>query len=55
LSEFVLNETKRLLLYTDKTISEIAFDLAFTDPSHFVKYFKKAVGCTPKAFRQSTS
>ena len=55
LSEFVLNETKRLLLYTDKTISEIAFDLAFTDPSHFVKYFKKAVGCTPKAFRQSIS
>lgn len=52
LSEFVLNEAKRLLLYTDKTISEIAFGLEFTDPSHFVKYFKKAVGCTPQAFRQ---
>jgi AraC family transcriptional regulator, transcriptional activator of pobA len=52
LSEFVLNEAKRLLLYTDKTISEIAFDLEFTDPSHFAKYFKKAVGCTPQAFWQ---
>lgn len=52
LSEFVLNEAKRLLLYTDSTISEIAFGLEFTDPSHFVKYFKKAVGCTPQAFRQ---
>jgi AraC family transcriptional regulator, transcriptional activator of pobA len=52
LSEFVLNEAKRLLLYTNKTISEIAFALEFTDPSHFVKYFKKAVSCTPHAFRQ---
>jgi AraC family transcriptional regulator, transcriptional activator of pobA len=41
LSEFVLNESKRLLLYTDKTISEIVFALEFADPSHFVKYFKK--------------
>lgn len=52
LSEFVLNEAKRLLLYTDKTISETVFGLEFTDPSHFVKYFKKAVGCTPQVFRQ---
>ncbi|MEP6750246.1 MAG: helix-turn-helix domain-containing protein [Bacteroidota bacterium] len=55
LSDFVLNEAKRLLIYTDKTISEIAFDMEFTDPSHFVKYFKRAVSCTPNAFRQSIS
>lgn len=55
LAEFVLNEAKRLLLYTDKTISEIAFALEFTDPSHFVKYFKKIVGTTPHAFRQGNS
>lgn len=52
LAEFVLDEAKRLLLYTNKTISEIAYQLEFTDPSHFVKYFKKAVGGTPHAFRQ---
>jgi AraC family transcriptional activator of pobA len=50
LSEFVLNEAKRLLLYTDKTISEIAYEMEFNDPSHFVKYFKKTVDCTPKCF-----
>ncbi len=55
LSEFVLNEAKRLLLYTDKTISEIAFALEFTDPSHFVKYFKKMVNCTPQAFRHTNA
>ena len=51
LSGFVLTEAKRLLLYTDETISEIAYVLEFADPSHFVKYFKKFVGLTPRAFR----
>jgi AraC-like DNA-binding protein/quercetin dioxygenase-like cupin family protein len=55
LAEFVLNEAKRLLLYTGKTVSEISFALEFTDPSHFVKYFKKIVGCTPQSFRQESS
>lgn len=53
LSEFVLIEAKRLLLYTDKTVSEIAFNLGFTDSSHFVKYFKKEVGYTPQSFRKN--
>lgn len=52
LAEFVLNEAKRLLLYTDKTVSEISFSLEFSDSSHFVKYFKKIVGCTPHSFRK---
>jgi AraC family transcriptional activator of pobA len=51
LSGFVLIEAKRLLLYTDNTVSEIAFALEFSDPSHFVKYFKKFVGSTPQSFR----
>jgi AraC family transcriptional activator of pobA len=55
LTEFVLNEAKRLLLYTDKTVSEVSFALEFRDPSHFVKYFKKLVGCTPQLFRQSNA
>lgn len=53
LSGVVLSEAKRLLLYTDNTISEIAFALQFADPSHFVKYFKKFVGSTPQAFRST--
>ncbi len=51
LSGFVLNEAKRLLLYTNSTISEIAFAIEFADPSHFVKYFKKNVGATPQTYR----
>jgi len=51
LGEFILNEAKRLLLYTDKTISQIAYDLDFSDPSHFVKYFKKGTSQTPQHYR----
>jgi AraC-like DNA-binding protein len=51
LTEQVLLEAKRYLLHTDKTVSEIAFALSFTDPSHFVKHFKKSAGETPQTFR----
>jgi AraC family transcriptional regulator, transcriptional activator of pobA len=53
LSEFIISEAKRLLLYTDNTISEISYELEFKDPSHFVKYFKRITGQTPKSFRRS--
>ncbi|MEX2233323.1 MAG: AraC family transcriptional regulator [Cyclobacteriaceae bacterium] len=51
IAEQVILEAKRYLLHTDKTVSEIAFALRFSDPSHFVKHFKKATGETPQAFR----
>lgn len=51
LSEFIISEAKRLLIYTDKTISEIAFSLSFNDASHFVKYFKRFTDYTPGTFR----
>ncbi|GAA4306451.1 helix-turn-helix transcriptional regulator [Compostibacter hankyongensis] len=51
LSDFIVSEAKRLLLYTDSTVSEISFHLAFKDPSHFVKYFKRFTGVTPQSFR----
>jgi len=49
--EQVTLEAKRYLLHSDKNISEIAFTLNFSDPSHFVKYFKKSTGETPQGFR----
>jgi AraC-like DNA-binding protein len=49
----ILSEAKRLLIYTSKTIAEIAFQLQFTDASHFVKYFKKHEGQTPLQYRNS--
>lgn len=51
LAEHIISEAKRLLIYTDNTVSEISFALDFNDPSHFVKYFKRYTMQTPKAFR----
>jgi len=51
LAEFMIGEAKRLLIYTNNTVAEISFTLDFNDPSHFVKYFKRYTGHTPKSFR----
>ena len=51
LSEFIIGEAKRHLIYTDNTISQIAFVLNFNDASHFIKYFKRFTGLTPLGFR----
>lgn len=51
LAERIIAEAKRLLYYTDNTISEISLMLEFNDASHFGKYFKRHTGLTPKLFR----
>lgn len=54
LARHLLNEAKRLLLYTDMSLGEIAARLNFGDNSHFIKYFKRHAGITPNVFRQHT-
>lgn len=54
ISEHIISEAKRLLIYTDSTVSQIAYALKFSDTSHFVKYFKRYVNATPQAFRNSS-
>jgi AraC family transcriptional regulator, transcriptional activator of pobA len=48
----VLTEAKRQLVFTNQAIHEIAYDLAFADPSHFARFFRKQTGTTPQAFRE---
>jgi AraC family transcriptional activator of pobA len=47
----VLTEAKRELVFTGRAIHDIAFDLNFSDPSHFARFFRKQTGTTPQAFR----
>ena len=48
-------EAKRLLTYTNKTISEIAFELNFTDSSYFAKTFKSITTQAPQDFKNQMS
>jgi AraC-like DNA-binding protein len=45
-------EAKRLLVNLDLSISQIAYELNFSDNSYFTKFFKKQVGVTPEEFRK---
>lgn len=50
--DILLLEAKVLLGSTDKSISEIAYQLKFDDQSHFAHFIKKRTGCTPLELRK---
>ena len=52
IAEFIINEVKRQLLYTTKSVSDIAFDLQFKDSSNFTKVFKRHTGFTPLEYKK---
>jgi AraC family transcriptional activator of pobA len=47
-----LIEAKNLLINTDKTISEIGFELGYNEKAYFTNVFKKKSGQTPTEFRE---
>lgn len=47
----VVQEARRLLTQTTWNVSEVALALGYSEPGHFVSFFKKQTGQTPKAFR----
>ena len=47
----LLLEAKRYILHTNNTINEIAEILFFSDPSNFIKFFRKHENVTPIQFR----
>ena len=56
LTDFILKEkieeAKRLLRYTDKSMTSIGYYLGFSSQSHFARTFKKYAGTAPKEFRE---
>jgi AraC-like DNA-binding protein len=52
LTEERISNTQRLLVSTDKTITEIAFECGFNSISRFNAVFQKMNQCTPREFRK---
>jgi AraC family transcriptional activator of pobA len=48
----VILEAKRLLTHSDRTITQIAYDLGFEDNSYFGRFFRKYCAQTPAGFRE---
>ncbi len=53
IKDLKLTLAKETLLYTDKSVAEIAFDLNYESVSTLNHNFKKATGLTPLEFRKS--
>lgn len=53
IAQRIFLESKRLMLYTDLSASEIGYELGFTEPAHFSRFFKKMAGQTPSDFKKS--
>jgi AraC family transcriptional activator of pobA len=51
----LLGQATRLLLYSKRSIKEIAYGLGYSHPSHFVRFFKHHRGTTPEIFRQQVA
>lgn len=47
-----LREAKRLLLFSDSPVFEIAYQLGFKDPAYFARFFNRLVGCSPSFWRE---
>ncbi len=53
LHERIILEAKRMLIYTDSTIKEIAYEIGFEEVPPFNRLFKKITNQTPSQFRNS--
>ena len=50
---FLIDEAKSILLKPNKSVSEVAYELGFEYPQYFSRLFKKKVGLSPSAYRDS--
>lgn len=50
-----VNESIKLLLDTDKTLSDIAYDVGFSHLRYYTKCFKQLFSCTPLQYRKKNN
>jgi AraC-like DNA-binding protein len=47
-----LIEAKNLLMHTEKTVSEIGYELGYNEKSYFSRVFRNKISVTPTEFRE---
>lgn len=52
ITQRMLREARRMLIYTNLSAAEIAYDLGFADPAHFSRVFTRGTGLPPRGFRR---
>jgi AraC-like DNA-binding protein len=52
IQERLLLEAKRLLLHADMSVKEVGYALNLKDPAYFTRWFHKAAGVPPAAYRE---
>lgn len=52
--ERLILEAKNLLHLTDMSVKEIAYELGFSDPPYFYRFFKKHEGTSPEKIRATS-
>ncbi|NMO98250.1 helix-turn-helix domain-containing protein [Paenibacillus lemnae] len=50
-----MEEAKQLLIYSDRSLREIADIIGYTDYNYFTRIFKRTIGVTPSMFRQASA
>ena len=50
LKQRLLTEIKSELIYSNKTISEIAYEFGYSEPNHLMRFFKNQTGLTTSEF-----
>ena len=50
--DYRISKAAELLMDTELSVTEIADETGFPDTSHFIKYFKRKMGMTPREYRR---
>jgi AraC family transcriptional regulator, transcriptional activator of pobA len=51
INDRIMEEARRDLVFTSMTVQQIAYELGFSDPAYFNRFFSRQLGMTPKAYR----
>lgn len=53
INEMTMQKARERLRYTTDTVETIAWDLGFSQPTYFYRFFRTHAGMTPRAYRES--